>query len=147
MKFRLPVLAVMLVAVLAVTSCSASQNIIINVNVTCEEFQYKSSNMANDFEVNVGDQIKAKLCVNATSGYNWDYAIDNTNVVEFANHDYIAPGVTSNLTEMPGVDIWGFKAIKPGDAVVSMAYTKPTDNGTDTKYTYTLNVTVLDNKK
>ena len=146
MKIKLFVLFAMLAAVVVFSSCAATQNIIINVNMTCEEFQYKSSELGNEFEINIGDEIRAKMCINATSGYSWDYKIDNQDVMEFVSHDTIQPDPNGDLADAPGVDIWLYKAVGPGDAVINMAYTKPTANGTDTKYTYTLDITVLDNQ-
>lgn len=142
MKSRILIMipVALLIVMMTFTSCSGSA-IMINIDVSCDEFEQKSSHLENEFEIEVGDKIKAKLCANPTTGFSWDYVLADENVMRFESHDYIEPD--SELVGAGGVDVWVFKAIRTGKAVITMEYSKPWEGGTKKERTYTMDVTVM----
>ncbi len=141
MRVKSVLIAGILVAFLAFSSC-ASNNRIFNIDVSCEEFDQISSNLANDFEINKGDSIRAKLCANPSTGFTWDYVIDNDEVVKMDKHEFVE--AEGDLVGAPGVDVWTFKAIAPGEAVVKLEYSQLWEGGTKAAQSYTLTVKVLE---
>ncbi|MBN2240392.1 MAG: protease inhibitor I42 family protein [Dehalococcoidales bacterium] len=140
MKLKISVVILILIAIISLASCTGS-NIIINVNVTCEEFEYKNKDLENEFEIKVGDFIKAKMCANPTTGYSWDYVIGDDSVVKLESHEFIESENAS--LGASGIDIWLFKAVKEGETVIKMNYSRPWEGESETERTYTLDVTVI----
>ena len=111
MKLRIRIIALLLIGLLAVPSCTSQPSLIINVEMTCEQFELKSSELGNEFDIEPGDQIRAKMCSNPSTGFAWDYTIDNEEVMEFVSNEFIET-TEEEMVGAPGIDIFHFKAIK-----------------------------------
>ena len=140
MRSRILVVAALIVLVMSFVSCSGSA-LMINIDVSCDQFEQRSPDLENEFDIEVGDKIKAKLCANPTTGYSWDYVLPDESVMKFESHEYMGPD--TDLVGASGTDVWIFKAVKAGEAVIKMEYSRPWENGTETERTYTMDVTVL----
>jgi inhibitor of cysteine peptidase len=140
MRSRILVVAALIVLVMSFVSCSGSA-LMINIDVSCDQFEQRSPDLENEFDIEVGDKIKAKLCANPTTGYSWDYVLPDESVMKFESHEYMEPD--TDLVGASGTDIWIFKAVKAGEVVIKMEYSRPWENGTETERTYTMDVTVL----
>jgi inhibitor of cysteine peptidase len=140
MRSRILVVAALIVLVMSFVSCSGSA-LMINIDVSCDQFEQRSPDLENEFDIEVGDKIKAKLCANPTTGYSWDYVLPDESVMKFESHEYMEPD--TDLVGASGTDVWIFKAVKAGEVVIKMEYSRPWENGTETERTYTMDVTVL----
>lgn len=144
MKFRIPVLCVMILFVSLFSSCLSSA-IVINIDVTCDEFENKSSNLGNEFEIEVQDKIRAKLCANPTTGFTWVCKMDDEEgVMKLEKHEYVEPD--TELVGASGVDVWTFKAVKEGTAMITMEYSQDWEGGIKAERTYLLDLTVERNR-
>ena len=137
MKSRILIVTALIVFVMSFTSCTGSA-IMINVDVSCDQFEQRSPDLENEFDIKIGDKIKAKLCANPTTGFSWDYVLPDESVMKFESHEYMEPD--ADLVGASGVDVWIFKAVKAGEVVITMDYSRP---GSETERTYTMDVTVL----
>ncbi len=144
MKFKVPIICMMLLAVSLFSSCFSSA-IIINIDVSCDEFENKSSNLGNEFEIEVNDKIRANMCANPSTGFTWDYKIDDEEgAIKLEKHEYQEPD--SELVGASGVDVWLFKAVKEGTAVITMEYSQDWEGGMKAERTYVLDITVEKNR-
>ena len=66
MRPRIILIFAMLVALLSSLSCITSRE--INVEITCDQFN-ENHHARNDFQVEIGDKIRAKLCSNPATGF------------------------------------------------------------------------------
>ena len=140
MKFRVLVVCAMLLVVPLLSSCLSS-SIIINIDVSCDEFEAKSNNIGNEFEIEVNDKIRAKLCANPTTGFTWVAKMDDENgVMKLEQQEYVEPD--TELVGAYGVDVWTFKAVKEGTALITMEYSQDWEGGTKAERTYMLDITV-----
>ncbi len=67
--------------------------------------------------------ITVRLPANATTGYGWDYKIENPGILEEKTQIYIAPD--SNLAGAGGVQEYIFKAAKNGETKIIFNYSRP----------------------
>ncbi len=140
MKLRMVIVCVMLLAVTLVSSCFSSA-IIINIDVSCDEFEAKSNVIGNEFEIEVNDKIRAKLCANPSTGFTWVARMDDEDgVMKLEKQEYVAPD--SELVGASGMDIWTFKAVKEGTALITMEYSQDWDGGIKAERTYVLDIIV-----
>ena len=82
MKLKLILLFTMLIVSLSLLSCIVTSRD-INVDISCDEFR-ANNNVRNDFQVEIGDKIRVKMCSNPTTGFQWEYEMSNERI----NHDY-----------------------------------------------------------
>ena len=75
MKLRIVLIFLMLAASLSLLSCIVTSRD-INVDISCDEFR-ASNHARNDFQVEIGNKIRAKLCSNPTTGFKWEYEMIN----------------------------------------------------------------------
>ena len=139
MKFRIIVISAMLAALFTLSSCLTT-TLNIKVDVTCEEFEKKSKDLGNEYEIEVHDKITVMLCANPTTGYQWDYEITEEGVLKLEDHDYEEP--EGDLVGAAGRDVWTFEADKKGTTEVLMKYSRPWGDDEKVEWTYTLDVTV-----
>ena len=118
------------------SSCFGSTGLNIILDVTCEEFEKKSPNLENEFEIELHDKITLKMCANPSTGFGWSYTMLQTGVMELESREYVAP--EDGLVGSAGLDVWTFKSIKAGTTEIKMEYSK----GTETEWTYSMKVTV-----
>lgn len=140
MKFRILVVCVMLLAVTLLSSCLSSY-IVINIDVTCDEFEAKSNTIGNEFEIEVNDKIRVKLCANPSTGFTWVSKMDDENeVMKLEKQEYVEPD--TELVGASGTDVWTFRAMKEGTALITLEYSQDWEGGTKAERTYVLDVLV-----
>lgn len=65
--------------------------------------------------------LEIKLEADESTGYSWSYVVDNGQVLEETNNEYIP-------TEKKGMQVFNFKSLKPGTAKITLSYIKNTEN-------------------
>ncbi len=90
-----------------------------------------------------GEEFKLILESNPTTSYQWEIVKDtlDENLVQFIGKEYQStskPGLAGG----GGLDIWTFKAVKPGEAKIVLGYYPPSNTPTDPKQTKTFYVSV-----
>jgi len=138
MKPRIILIFAMLVALLSSLSCIVTSRD-INVEITCDQFN-ENHHARNEFQVEIGDKIRAKLCSNPTTGFKWEYEMSNENVIKEEDYDFEEP--EGGVVGAPGVEVWTFEAVNKGTTEVRMAYSQPWEGGEKEVWTYTITVTV-----
>ena len=138
MKLKLILLFTMLVVSLSLLSCIVTSRD-INVDISCDEFR-ANNNVRNDFQAEIGDKIRAKLCSNPTTGFKWEYEMSNENVLKEEDYDFEEP--TGNVPGASGIEVWTFEAVEKGTTEVRMEYSQPWEGGLKAEWTYTITVTV-----
>jgi inhibitor of cysteine peptidase len=141
MKSKILVVCMMLIGVLLFSSCMSSA-IMINVEVSCDEFEIKSPNLENEFEIVKGDKIKAKLCANPSTGFSWELVTDDESVMKLESHEYLEP--EGDLVGASGTDVWIFRSVKAGAADIKLEYSQPWEGGTKTERSYTMDILVAE---
>jgi inhibitor of cysteine peptidase len=124
--------------VLLLSSCIVTSHD-FNVEISCDEFD-QSNQRSDEFEVEVGDKIRMKLCSDPTTGFQWDYEMTVENVLKEEDHDFEEP--EEDIPGAAGIEIWTFEAIEPGTTEVQMEYSQPPEGGVKSKWTYNVTVTV-----
>ncbi|MBE0680786.1 MAG: protease inhibitor I42 family protein [Anaerolineales bacterium] len=98
------------------------------------------SDPAKQLEAAAGNEFKIIINANPTTGYHWELMNElDESVVEFVSRDYRAD--TPQAVGSGGVDVWVFKAISPGEAVITLGYYPP-DLAADAQQTVTFTVVV-----
>ena len=130
MKLRFALISVMLAIFFLLPSCLITSRD-INVDISCDQFSV-NNHMRNDFQVEIGDKIRVKLCSNPTTGFQWEYAMSVENVLKEEDYDF----------EEPGIEVWTFEAVGKGKTELRLEYSRPWQGGEKAEWTYTMNVTV-----
>ncbi|HCK65362.1 MAG TPA: hypothetical protein DHW49_03780 [Anaerolineae bacterium] len=90
-------------------------------------------------EVNAGEEFTIVIESNPTTGYHWEIMSELSNV-EFISKDYQAEEPIT--TGSGGVDLWTFKAISTGEALITLGYYPPYEDPEPPQQTTTFVVTV-----
>ena len=138
MKLRTFLIFTILTAVLLLSSCIVTSHD-YNIEVTCDDFG-TNNNRISEFEMEVGDKIRMKLCSNPTTGFQWDYEMTIENVLKEEDHDFEEP--EEDVVGAAGIELWTFEAVEKGTTEVQMEYSQPWEGGLKAEWTYTMNVTV-----
>ena len=93
-----------------------------------------------EFQVEIGDKIRAKLCSNPTTGFKWEDEMSNENVLKEEDYDFEEP--EGDVVGAPGIEVWTFEAVNKGTTEVRMAYSQLWEGGEKEEWTYTMTVTV-----
>lgn len=140
MKLKMLIVCTMLLAVTLLSSCLSS-SIVINIDIDCAEFEAKSNNIGNEFEIEVNDKIRAKLCADPSTGFTWVATMDDEDsVIELEKQEYVAPD--TGVVGANGTDVWTFRAVKEGTALITMEYSQDWEGGIKAERTYVLDITV-----
>ena len=138
MKLRFALTSVILAIILWLPSCLTTSRD-VNVDISCEQFGV-NNHISNDFQVEIGDKIRVKLCSNPTTGFQWDYEMSNANVLKEEDHDFEPP--EGDVPGAAGKEFWTFEAVEKGTTEVQMEYSQPWEGGLKAEWTYTLTVKV-----
>ena len=149
MKRKMTLLVTMLLAALGLTACSAAAGVAdetteqTDIGVLRQVFVDESKD-DQVIEVAAGALVTVKLDSNATTGFRWELAepIDE-GMLALTESKYIPLEEVDEDEETVcagGVEEWTFETLKPGDATISMAYSRPWEGGE--KGVETFNVTV-----
>ena len=140
MKHKIMLIPMILVALLALSSCIVTSSL-TNVEISCDEFAENPHSIRNEFQVEIGDKITVKLCSNPTTGFQWDYETTIENVLKEEDHDFEEPK-DKGLVGAAGIEVWTFEAVEKGTTEVRMEYSQPWGGGLKAEWTYTVTVTV-----
>jgi predicted secreted protein len=139
MKFKITLISAILAILLLIPSCLVTSRD-INVDISCDEFS-ANNHVRNDFQAEIGDKIRVKLCSNPTTGFKWEYSMSVENVLQEEDYDYEEPA-DKNLVGADGKEVWTFEAASKGTTEVRMEYRRPWEGGEKAEWTYTMNITV-----
>ncbi|UCD53932.1 MAG: protease inhibitor I42 family protein [Dehalococcoidia bacterium] len=142
MKSRLIPICVMVALSLFLLACfpTAKQGA---VEVSCDDF-YEQNHISRAVEVAAGDSFTVTLCSNPTTGFIWSEQaqISDQTVLQQTDHQLVVPeSEPPPPPGTPGQEVWTFQALKKGEAVVSMEYSRPWEGGE--KGTWIFNLTVV----
>jgi predicted secreted protein len=131
----IPIFFVLLPLFLA--GCSAADGLFIDCHVFEDNFD-----QAAETTVTAGEEFTVTLCSMKNRGYRWseELYIDNPQVVEELSREYERG--RSPMGGIPGKEIWTFRALKPGKAVISLEHTQLSGRNTEGVWTYQLVVAV-----
>jgi len=138
MKLRFLFIFTIFATVLLLSSCIVTSHD-FNVEISCDDFG-ENNHRSGEFEVEVGDKIRMKLCSDPTTGFQWDYEMTVENVLKEEDHDFEEP--EGDIPGAAGIEIWTFEAVETGTTVVQMEYSQPSEGGVKSKWTYNVTVTV-----
>ena len=138
MKLRMTLIFLMLAASLSLSSCIITSHD-INVEINCAQFN-ENHHAKNEFQMEIGDKIRVKLCSNPTTGFQWDYEMSGDNVLKEEDHDFEEPA--GDLLGAAGTEVWAFEAVSKGVTEVRMFYSQPWEGGKKEVLTYNMTVTV-----
>ena len=115
------------------------------IGASCDDFRKASqaSAVLNErIEIKSGNMLTIKLCSNRTTGFQWTEKanVSDPAILQQIEHRYVAPG--AKVPGAPGDEIWVFKAIKAGNSVVSMEYSRPWEGGEKGIWKYRVSVLV-----
>jgi len=136
-RLKIILIFAMLIALLSSISCITARD--INVEITCDQFN-ENHHARNEFQVEIGDKIRAKLCSNPTTGFKWEYEMSNDNVLKEKDYDFEEP--KGNVVGAAGIEVWTFEAINKGTTEMRIAYNQPWEGGEKEVWTYTITITV-----
>ena len=133
MKRRIAVFALPLSFLLSVVACSPLM--VGNVSLT-------GSDTGKAFNVSNGTVLTVTLESNPTTGYSWteNATLSRSGVVQQSGHEYILP--SQPIPGRGGQEVWTFKAVSPGTAVISMDYKRPFEPTNPPANTFNVTVTV-----
>lgn len=138
MKLRIFLIFTIFITALLPSSCIVTSHD-YSAEISCDEFG-ASNHRSGEFEVEVGDKIRLKLCSNQTAGFQWDYEMTIENVLKEEDHDFEEPG--GDVPGAAGIEIWTFEAVEMGTTEVQMEYSQPWEGGLTSEWTYNMTVTV-----
>lgn len=138
MKLRICLIFTIFAAVLLLSSCIVTSHD-FDVEISCDEFG-ENNHRSGEFEVEVGDKIRMKLCSDPTTGFQWDYEMTVENILKEEDHDFEEP--EGDVPGAAGIEIWTFEAVEKGTTEVQMEYSQPSEGGVKSKWTYNVTVTV-----
>jgi inhibitor of cysteine peptidase len=133
MKHRIVPLAFALSFFLSVVACSPLM--VGNISLTVADAG-KVINVSN------GSVLTVTLDSNPTTGYSWteNATMSRPGVVQQSGHEYLLP--SQAIPGRGGQEVWTFKAVAPGTAVVSMEYKRPFEPGNPPANTFNVTITV-----
>ena len=94
-----------------------------------------------EIDMRVGDTLELSFESNPTTGYQWEVAELNPDVLrQVGEAEYIAP--TSNLLGAPGKEIFRFEAISTGETLLKLVYHRPFEPEVPPEQSYEVNIIV-----
>ncbi|MGN0144457.1 MAG: protease inhibitor I42 family protein [Clostridium sp.] len=77
---------------------------------------------------------------NPTTGYTWEYEIENTSIADLAGKNYASSDSTGELCGAGGTYTWYFAGLKEGKTEVTFKYLRPWETEVLESKTYVINV-------
>lgn len=117
----------------------------VAVDVSCDDFQKPGQqHIIRTVEVATNGTLTVSLCSNPSTGFSWEEAkISDQTVLQQLDHQPAdSASATPAAVGAPSKEVWTFKALKPGQATVSMQYSRPWAGGEKGEWTLTLTVAV-----
>jgi predicted secreted protein len=110
------------------------------INLDLSDFSVEK-NLTRDLELNNQSSFKLQLGSNGSTGFEWgDAVISTPDVISVSSKDFVQP--KNNLAGAAGAEVWVFKTLKTGSAIIKLSYSRPWVGGEKDLYTLTINVMV-----
>lgn len=131
MKSKLFIMCIVATLSLFLFACSSAQ----------KEVSVDALYAGKEIEVAVGGSLIVTLESNPTTGFKWELTRSTDDaVLELVDHKFEAP--ESTLVGAGGKEVWAFKALKKGNSIISMKYSRPWEKGIKAAKTFVLAVIV-----
>ena len=142
MKLRTVAIALLVILILQILSFGAciTTSHDYSVDISCGEFADNPNGLHDNFNIDVGDKIRVKLCSNISTGFQWDYDMTEDNVLKAEDYDFEEP--SPGLTGVPGKEAWTFEAVGKGTTAINMKYSQPWQSGVEAQWTYGITIVV-----
>ncbi|MCJ7604502.1 MAG: protease inhibitor I42 family protein, partial [Dehalococcoidales bacterium] len=123
MKIKHGVMGILSILLLGATACFGTPADITS-KFTCDDFTEHSHLTWDVSGVEAGGKIKATLCANPTTGFQWQLAeIGDVTVIEkTGSAEFKAP--EEGLMGAAGEETWAFEALKSGEAQITLEYSQ-----------------------
>ena len=138
MKLRILLIFAIFTTTLLLSSCIVTSHD-FNVEISCDDFGERN-HRSGEFEVEVGDKIRVKLCSDPVTGFQWGYEMTVENVLKEEDHDFEEP--EGDVPGATGIETWTFEAVETGTTEVQMEYSQPWEDGLKSEWTYNMTITV-----
>ncbi|MBL7164935.1 MAG: protease inhibitor I42 family protein [Dehalococcoidales bacterium] len=158
MKEKAILLGLILIAAVALTACSANNRVTVEgptVDNTTEqadtgvltEVFIDESQYGQTIEVAAGCLVTITLESNATTGFKWELSepVDE-GMLALIKSEYVLNNETNQDKPVAGAgstEVWTFETLTPGDATISMAYSRPWEGGEKGVKTFALTIRSL----
>ena len=84
--------------------------------------------MKTEFEIEIGETFQIELASSPSTGYSWKWVNkDDVTAVDTVGHHFIESG--PGKIGGGGIEIWNFKGIKSGSAVIKLEYNRYWESG------------------
>jgi len=116
----------------------------VSVEASCDDFM-KLKHISKEVEVPVDGSLTVTLCSNPTTGFQWSELaqISDQTVLQQVDHKFVIPEREPPPPPgTPGQEVWTFKALKEGESIISMEYSRPWEGGEKGVWTFVLTVVV-----
>jgi inhibitor of cysteine peptidase len=98
---------------------------------------------AETMSVAVGEEFSLTMGSNVTTGFRWQFAEPlDENIVHFVGKQYVAAPNPQYLVGTGGNEIWTFKGVAKGEAVISLEYARSWEKDRPSVRTKTIRVIV-----
>ncbi len=113
--------------------------IAISLVAGCVEVKtYTDSGQTIDIGVN--QEFVIAVGANPTTGYDWEVSLDET-ILELVEKTYkLAEEAEHEIVGAGGVDYFRFKALKAGEAEITMVYKRPWEEEDIAQKVFTINI-------
>ena len=93
-------------------------------------------------KVKVGDVVAISLRGNPTTGYSWLTVLDGRPIMQAVGSTYTPDPQPSGMVGGGGTFLFTFKAAKPGQTQISLAYARPWEKGKPPLKTFAVTIQV-----
>ena len=135
------IIGLLLILLLGAAACFGTPADITS-KFTCDDFTEHSHLTWDVSGVETGGKIKAVLCANPTTGFQWQLAeIGDTAIIEKAGSaEYKVP--EEGLMGAAGEETWTFEALKSGGTQITLEYGQDWEGGIKAAQTLIITVQV-----
>lgn len=102
----------------------------------CAAFAHLSGNPVKEYSdpaqtivLRAGEEFVIALPSNPSTGYTWDYTVD-AGLVQFVSREFRSQATATPVVGTGGTDYLLFRAIKAGEAEITMVYHRPWETST-----------------
>ncbi len=115
----------------------------VSVDVSCDDLTSQGGTVSKEVKPGrFNDFLVVTLCSNPTTGFEWELIeISNENILQQTEQEYASPEGTE-VAGAAGEEIWTFKILRSGEAIISMEYSQPGEGGEKGEWTFDLSVKV-----
>jgi predicted secreted protein len=114
-----------LLAALAVAGCSREPRAVSHESPYTDTATY--SDPAKAIRAAPGTEFQISLKSNHSTGYQW-VLVDSAGPVHRVGSRYVVPSALRDRDGAGGTEWWTFRAVHPGEGIISMTYVRPWEN-------------------